>query len=74
MLLPWCAKLSSLRYPVLPIPEFAAIFLNIVHAMDANSVLECPASELDNLFAGLKDSVVDLVTARLREIPPAGRS
>ena len=74
ILLPWYAKLQALRLPVLPKPEFAGIFLDIVHAMDADPAKEYPTSPLDEFFDDLQQRVVDMVVARLREIPPAGRN
>ena len=74
MLLPWYTQLRALRLPVLPISEFAGIFLNIVHAMNADSAKEYPTSKLDEFFTDLKHNVVSTVATRLREIPPAGRN
>ena len=74
MLLPWYTQLGALRLPVLPISDFAGIFFNIVHAMDADPARKYPTSELDEFFTDLKVRVVSIVAARLGEIPPAGRN
>ena len=71
-LLGWYGKLRSLQLPVLPIPEFGEIFLDLVTAMRAEESRRYDPSGLDDFPKGVSDRVQVLVTAELRDMPSSG--
>ena len=64
--------LQYLRYPILPIPEFDNIFLDIVKDFAADPHQRRTASSLEEFLASLVNGVTSALTESLRNIWPAG--
>lgn len=69
----WLAKLRWLRYPVLPIPQFNETFLDIVNQMMADEPPHFEPSEWSDFLNDCFDQTKDILTEKLRSIPPSGR-
>ena len=68
----YCATLSSLRYPILPIPLFTTIFKEVVYEINNNQQQEYKASELDDFLSKLAVETVKDLIQKLRKITPSG--
>ena len=71
-LIPWRAKLQSLRFRVLPIPQFVEPFSAIVREMEQDSTSQFDRSDLDDFLKSLSENVENLITKKLEELPPTG--
>ena len=71
-LLAWRAKLQWLRFPVLAIPDFSEAFSDVVTAMRSDPSRRFGPSELDEFLTEVSDSIEDIVTEKLRSMPPSG--
>ena len=71
-LLDWCAKLQSLRYPVLAIPEFRETFSDVVEKMKSDTSHSFRRSELDDFLIKVSKEVGNAVTKELRSMSASG--
>ena len=68
----WRGKLSSLRYRILPIPQFDSIFRDIIKEFDQNSDAKFEPSELDEYLHCLSSDVITLIEKRLSKLTSSG--
>lgn len=72
-LLPWKAKLPWMRLPVLKIPQYEKIFLNLIALIEKNATINLPQSQLDEFLLDLSESITATIIPKLREMETHGQ-
>lgn len=72
MLSRWYAKLRWMRLPVLPIPQFSALFREVVTELTNDSAVRLDKSELADYLGKLKNVLLDKIASELSTINPSG--